>query len=262
MPLPSPPTVNRLMSTPSRRTSIWCGSPIPIRYRYNCRFSTTLMRVLAVERKVIANRRAAARPERQRLARPIVLDQRRGNLERVDDRIDRRIADGEPADRRRPRTGSSPAARARPTGRWRRCRSPADRARRPAAAIGRRPRARAGRGSRSRTRSGSADEPGPVPDWAWRHSPRRARSRARQRRRRRWPSSGRGRPGGGISRVRSLRATFSHTSAASPTCVEIHLVEHQPGGFQPRVVAGDAVLIDDRAGRRRGWRNGRGRRCL
>ena len=43
MPLPSPPTVNRLMSAPSRRTSIWCGSPIPIRYRYNCRFSTTLM---------------------------------------------------------------------------------------------------------------------------------------------------------------------------------------------------------------------------
>ena len=51
-------------------------------------------------------------------------------------------------------------------------------------------------------------------------------------------------PGGGISRVRSLRATFSHTSAVVADVLDVHLVEQQPGRFQPCVVAGDAIFVE------------------
>ena len=62
--------------------------------------------------------------------------------------------------------------------------------------------------------------------------------------------SGRGRPAGGISPVRSLRATFSHKSACSTDVVDVSGVELQTGGFQFRVMAGDAVFFDDRPGRK------------
>src|SRR4030095_15849864 len=59
--------------------------------------------VVAVERKVIRDRNAAARSERQFLAGTIVLRGRGGNANRVLDRGDRRVADREPADRVRRR---------------------------------------------------------------------------------------------------------------------------------------------------------------
>ena len=59
--------------------------------------------VLRVERKVISNQRAALRAERQIVAQALVLHERFGNLERIDDRYARGIADGEPAERARGR---------------------------------------------------------------------------------------------------------------------------------------------------------------
>ena len=44
------------------------------------------MRVLAVERKVIADERAAARTKRQVVAHLLVLHERLGDLERLEDR--------------------------------------------------------------------------------------------------------------------------------------------------------------------------------
>src|SRR5262249_12180537 len=44
-------------------------------------------------------------------------------------------------------------------------------------------------------------------------------------------SSGRGLPGGGISCVRSLRATFSHDSAPSATCSRSSLSSNSPAVF-------------------------------
>ena len=60
-------------------------------------------RVLRVEREEVPDQRAALRAERLILAEPFVLHERLGNLERVDDRIERRIADGEAAQRPRGR---------------------------------------------------------------------------------------------------------------------------------------------------------------
>ena len=221
---------------------------------------------------MIANRDAAARSERQLVARAIVLHQRRRNLERV---LDRCRAIESPIARRltraRPPTGSSRAAAATPTARRRRCRSPADRARRPAAAM--RPSTSSASRSRMALRVLGAVQAGGRrrgPGRGWRPPPRRARFRARTWRARRSSASGRGSPGGGISRVRSLRATFSQVSASWPTRARSSPSSDEPRRLQLLVVAGDAVAIDERAqcvGRRcrAAWADGldrRGRRAL
>src|SRR5450631_297886 len=62
--------------------------------------------------------------------------------------------------------------------------------------------------------------------------------------------SGRGIPGGGISPVRNLRATFSHSSACSPALPRSS-IQRQSGGLEFSVVAGYAVLIQHGARLRR-----------
>ena len=65
-------------------------------------------------------------------------------------------------------------------------------------------------------------------------------------------------PVGGIMPARSLRTTFSANLrvVAETREVQIELVEQQVRRLQPRVVAGDTVLIDERA-RLRGFLSGR-----
>ena len=208
--------------------------------------------VLAVERKEIANRGAAARPEWQRLARPIVLDQRRGNLERVDDRIDRGIADGESTDcrgrgevalqqGRRDRQDAGDIVEAlvvRLVGQQERstvdleCEQVADRVRilGPVQPVDRNP-SRIGPGRTRRVECGLE-----------RGGRGAVGGLIRPRPSRRWH----------LTRAKFARDFFPRLRGIADVR-DIHLVEQQPGGLQPRVVAGDAVLIEDRArgGRRR-----------
>ena len=67
-------------------------------------------------------------------------------------------------------------------------------------------------------------------------------------------ASGRGAPAGGISRVRSLLATFSHVSAASPSASTSIVSSMQAGRLEPGVMAGDAVPVEEGAGRERAGR--------
>ena len=54
-------------------------------------------------------------------------------------------------------------------------------------------------------------------------------------------------------RAKLARHLFPDLSGVADA-LQIHLVELQPGGLQPLVVAGDAVLIEDGArGNRRGY---------
>ena len=79
-----------------------------------------------------------------------------------------------------------------------------------------------------------------------------ARSSARFERRRRTPSSvassGRGMPCGGIMPPRSFATTFSQTSACAPASAGFKiLAATSPPVFSALAVAGDAVLLDERA---------------
>ena len=75
--------------------------------------------------------------------------------------------------------------------------------------------------------------------------------------------SGRRIPDGGIIPARSLRTTFSQTSAWSLHMGDVELIEHQSAGFQALIVAGDAVLVEQGAfgGGRTGQRDRRGRQA-
>ena len=74
-------------------------------------------------------------------------------------------------------------------------------------------------------------------------------------------SGGRGTSGGGITPARSLRTTFSHTSAWSADLRQVQALQRQVRGLDAIVVTGDAVLVQQRAwlfdgSPRRGCRGG------
>ena len=174
-------------------------------------------RVLGVERKVIANERAALRAERQVVADPLVLHQRLGDLERVDTGWQRGIADRQAADRprgrqvvlqqrRRDRQHARHVVEAFLIGFVRRQQR---------AAIDLQPEQVA---NRVRCiRCGSGGEPARGPGVASRPPPHRAARSSADATARYVAASGRGRPGGGISPVRSLVTIFSHCGALAAT---------------------------------------------
>ena len=69
---------------------------------------------------------------------------------------------------------------------------------------------------------------------------------------------GGGTPGGGIMPPRSFRTAFSHTSACSDSCARSIVSNVRSAVFSALVVAGDAVLVEERALRGLRSRGGRG----
>ena len=59
--------------------------------------------------------------------------------------------------------------------------------------------------------------------------------------------------GGGMVPVRSLRTTFSQTSAPRTRVGDVGLVQHQARRLELLVVAGDAVAIEHLTVARRRW---------
>ena len=159
---------------------------------------------------------AASRAEREIVAHLLVLDEQFGNVERLDDRVQGRIADSKAADR----TGSGQIVFDRvpvmPTARWPRSRSLPGLRPLPTQAPDHRFQVQAGREQRWCTPRGSGDGRPHDRDWASAAPQHPATLRWRWPSRNRWQSSGRGRPSGGISRVRNLVAIFSQISACSP----------------------------------------------
>ena len=68
--------------------------------------------------------------------------------------------------------------------------------------------------------------------------------------------SGRGMPPGGIMPARTLRTTFSQVSASGPGCARSSLSSIRPAVLSLLVMAGDAVLIEQRLFGRLGLRTG------